>query len=133
MKNKLTFVCTLALLTFASSSSAAKKLSDQEVLRDCDKSASILVEIYEKEAKVIEQNRLGLLSLISESCQKSYQAAYVGVQYADVERDFIANARKTVLSLEDQRPELNEWRVGLIVASSKAGYYIFDNGGLPTK
>ncbi|NBJ34703.1 hypothetical protein GE191_13535 [Serratia fonticola] len=133
MKNKLTLVCTLALLAFASSSSAEKKLSEQEALADCNKSASVLVESYEKDAKVKELNRLALLSTISETCQNSYQAASAGIQYKDIEADFISNARKVVLGLEDQRPELNERRVGLMVAAMKAGYYIFDNGGLPTE
>lgn len=130
---KLSLVITLSLLSLAFSTSAAKKLSDQEVLVDCNKSASVLVESYEEEVKLIESKRLDLINMVSEFCQNAYGLARDGMQYKDIERGILADVRKEALDYEDQDPAVLERRVGLMLASIRAGFYIFDNGGLPTK
>ncbi|QKJ58800.1 hypothetical protein [Serratia fonticola] len=127
---KLSLVITLALFSLAFSSSAAKKLSDHQVLVDCNKSASALVEFYEKEVKLKESRRLDLIEIISGACQYGYQSAQDGMQYKDIERGIIADARKEAPDYEDQDPAVLERRVGLILASIQAGFYIFNNGGL---
>lgn len=129
MKNNL--VSALVLLSITFSSSAAKKLSDQEALVDCNKSASVLVESYEKEVKLIESKRLDLLNMVSEFCQNAYGLARDGMQYKDIERGILADVRKEALDYQDQDPAVLERRVGLMLASIRAGFYIFDNGGLP--
>ncbi|HEC1649038.1 TPA: hypothetical protein R1156_000946 [Yersinia enterocolitica] len=130
MKNKLKLIILIFITSITSSSLAAKNLTNHDVLVDCNKSASSLVESYEKDVKLIESKRLDLISLISEGCQSGYKSAHDGMQYKDIERGILADARKEYMDLEGQNLKDSELRIGLILASIQAGYYIYNNGGL---
>ncbi|ATM86681.1 TPA: hypothetical protein ACPZRY_004355 [Yersinia enterocolitica] len=130
MKNKFKLITLIFITSITSSSLAAKNLTNHDVLVDCNKSASSLVESYEKDVKLIESKRLDLISLISEGCQSGYKSAHDGMQYKDIERGILADARKEYMDLDGQNLKNSELRVGLILASIQAGYYIYNNGGL---
>ncbi len=130
MKNKFKLITLIFITSIASSSLAAKNLTNHDVLVDCNKSASSLVESYEKDVKLIESKRLDLISLISEGCQSGYKSAHDGMQYKDIERGILADARKEYMDLEGQNLKNSELRVGLILSPIQAGYYIYNNGGL---
>ncbi|EOI7432029.1 hypothetical protein OZ691_000332 [Yersinia enterocolitica] len=130
MKNKFKLITLIFITSITSSSLAAKNLTNHDVLVDCNKSASSLVESYEKDVKLIESKRLDLISLISEGCQSGYKSAHDGMQYKDIERGILADARKEYMDLDGQNLKNSELRVGLILSSIQAGYYIYNNGGL---
>ncbi|CFQ73976.1 hypothetical protein ACPSVR_004280 [Yersinia enterocolitica] len=130
MKNKLKLITLLFIASITSSSLAAKSLTNHDVLVDCNKSASALVESYEKDVKLRESKRLDLIDLISEGCQSGYKSAHDGMQYKDIERGILADAKEDSINLDGQSLKSSELRVGLILASIQAGYYIYNNGGL---
>ncbi|UXD30503.1 hypothetical protein FORC066_3296 [Yersinia enterocolitica] len=52
------------------------------------------------------------------------------MQYKDIERGILADAKEDSINLDGQSLKSSELRVGLILASIQAGYYIYNNGGL---
>ncbi|MCL6336229.1 hypothetical protein EXT66_20880 [Pectobacterium carotovorum subsp. carotovorum] len=108
-------------------------LTSHQVLVDCNRVASSLVGSYEKDVPLQESKRLDLLQIISGTCQHGYKNAYDGMQYEDVERDVLSNAKNHSNELKGESKKNANNRVGLVLAAIQSGYYIYHNGGLKNK
>lgn len=108
-------------------------LTSHQVLADCNRAASSLVDSYEKDVPLKESERFDTLQIISMTCQKGYQSAYDGIQYEDIERGVLSSAKSQKDKLKGESKKNTESRAGLVLSAIQSGYYIYHNGGLKKK
>lgn len=129
LKATLSVLLLLAPLTCFSEA----QLTSHQVLADCNRAASSLVESYEKDVPLEESERFDTLQIISMTCQKGYQSAYDGIQYEDIERSVLSSAKNQKNKLKSESKKNTENRAGLVLSAIQSGYYIYHNGGLKKK
>ncbi|MGV3346418.1 hypothetical protein ACGVWS_12005 [Enterobacteriaceae bacterium LUAb1] len=116
MKKYIAFVFTIFLSSYSFPSLSQKILTSHQVLVECNKSASNLVELYDIELKSLkESRRLDLLILVSDACKGGYRSASEGMQYKDIERYLTSNTTGSELP------------IGLMLAAVKKGYAMYSN------
>ena len=100
-------------------SMASVELSKRQVLVECNKSASKLVDSYESELKSLkESRRLDLISLVSEGCQGGYESASEGKQYKDIERYLTSTSQGSELTM------------GLMLDSVQQGFKLYGDSSV---
>lgn len=107
---------TTLMLCFSVTSLAAGELTDHQVMVDCNRSASGLLESYDSQLKSLkESRRLDLLGLVSDTCQSGYKAARDGMQQKDIQRYLSNNADNSGLP------------TGLMLDAVQRGYSIYND------